>query len=55
MFTMKFKVVEIRKSGLKVVHYLNGKRSDVLKDIEMFKNASRSYEMIGRKGMVVFT
>lgn len=54
LFNMKFEVVEIRESGVRVTHYLSGKRNDVKKDIEMFKNISKEYEMIGKSGMIVW-
>ena len=54
MFNKKFKVVEIRESGVTVTHYLKGRRKDVKSDIEMFKNESNRYEMIGKDGMIVW-
>ena len=36
LFNKKFEVVEIRDNGVTITHFLNGKRSDVNKDIEMF-------------------
>lgn len=54
LFSMEFKVVEIRESGVRVTHYLKGKKNDVKKDIEMFKKASKSYEMMGKSGMIVW-
>lgn len=54
LFNKKFKVVEIRDDGVTVTHFLNGKRSDVNKDIEMFKRHTRRYEMVGKDGMVVW-
>lgn len=55
MFTKKFKVVEHRESGIVVTHFLEGKKADVLKDIEMFKKSAKSYTEFGKEGMVVFT
>lgn len=55
LFDKKFKVIEIREeSGVRITHYLSGKRKDVDKDIEMFKSTSKSYEMMGKEGMVVW-
>ncbi|WP_347256122.1 hypothetical protein [Anaerostipes sp. PC18] len=54
MFKMKFKIVEVTESGAVVTHYLQGKRSDVKKDIEMFKRNSKQYEMFGKNGMTVW-
>lgn len=54
LFKMKFKIVEIRKSGATITHYLNGKRNEVKKDIEAFKQISEKYEMIGKDGMIVW-
>ena len=54
LFEIKFEVVEIHKSGLKVTHYLKGKRKDVKEDIEMYKKNSKDYKMIGKNGMIVW-
>lgn len=54
MFNMKFKVIEIRESGVKVTHYLSGKKKDVKKDIEMFKKNGKDYTMFGKEGMIVW-
>lgn len=54
LFQIKFKIVEIRESGACVTHYLRGKRNDVKKDVEMFKNHCKKYEMVGKEGMIVW-
>ena len=54
MFNKKFKIVEIRKNGVTITHYLNGKKKEVNKDIEAFKGISSKYEMIGKEGMVIW-
>lgn len=54
LFETKFEVVEIRESGARITHYLKGKRSDVKKDVEIFKKQSKDYQMIGKKGMIVW-
>lgn len=54
LFKTKFEVVEIRQSGACITHYLNGKKNDVKKDVEHFKNKSKKYEMIGKNGMIVW-
>lgn len=54
MFTMEFEVVEIRKSGAVITHYLKGKKKDVKKDIETFKFNAVNYELVGKNGMVVW-
>ena len=54
MFKMKFKIVEIRESGVVITHYLKGKRQEVKKDIEAFKGISTKYEMFGKEGMIVW-
>jgi peptide subunit release factor 1 (eRF1) len=51
---MKFEVVEIRDNGVTITHYLKGKRSDVKKDIEMFKQNAKRYEKVGKNGMVMW-
>lgn len=54
LFEMKFEVVEIRENGVTITHYLKGKRQAVKKDVEMFKQNSKRYEMVGKNGMVVW-
>lgn len=54
LFEKRFQVVEIRENGAVITHYLKGKKRDVKKDIEMFKQKSTHYEMIGTTGMVVW-
>ena len=54
LFEMKFEVVEIRDSGARITHYLNGKKKNVKKDIEMFKKNSKDYMMVGKSGMIVW-
>ena len=54
MFNMKFEVVEIRDSGVRVTHYLSGKKKDVKKDIEAFKKVSKDYMYVGKEGMIVW-
>lgn len=53
-FEVDFKVVEIFANGCVATHYLKGNKNDVEKDIEMFKNKSKKYEMFGQEGMVVW-
>lgn len=54
LFEMTFKVVELKDGGTVVTHYLKGKRHDVEKDIEAFKQGAKRYEMFGKEGMVVW-
>ena len=54
LFETKFEVVEIFESGARVTHLLRGKRNDVKNDIQMFKRKSKDYEMIGKKGMIIW-
>lgn len=54
LFEKNFKVVEIREGGASITHYLKGRNRDVKKDIEVFKQHSKRYEMIGKTGMVVW-
>jgi hypothetical protein len=51
---MRFKIVEIRESGVTVTHYLRGKPSDVKRDIESYKQQADRYELFGNEGMVVW-
>lgn len=50
----KFEVVEIRKSGATITHYLNGRKKDVEKDIETFKKNSKAYQTVGKDGLIVW-
>lgn len=45
MFKMKFKIVEVTGGVVVGCHYLPGKRSDVKRDVEMFKRNSKRYEI----------
>lgn len=54
LFKTEFKVVEIRDGGVRITHYLKGKKTDVMKDVETFKNNCKDYEMVGKKGMIVW-
>ena len=54
LFEKKFQVVEIRENGVTITHYLKGKKRDLKKDIETFKQKSTRYEMIGTAGMIVW-
>lgn len=49
-----FEIVEIREGGARITHYLKGKRNEVKKDVEAFKNIAKDYQMIGKKGMIVW-
>ena len=54
MFNKNFKIVENRKNGVVITHYLNGKRTEVNKDIEAFKGIATKYEMMEKNGMVIW-
>lgn len=54
LFEKKFKVVEIRESGAVITHYLKGRKHDVNKDVEAFKQQAKRYEMVGKTGMIVW-
>lgn len=54
LFEKKFKVVEIRENGVVFTHYLKGYKNDVNKDIEVFKQKAKRYELVGKSGMVVW-
>lgn len=54
LFETKFQVVELRDSGAVITHYLKGRKRDVKKDIEAYKQKAKHYEMIGKTGMVVW-
>ena len=45
LFETKFEVLELRDNGVKITHWLKGKRKDVKKDIDMFKKNSKDYKM----------
>lgn len=54
LFKTKFEVVEIRENGVTIVHYLKGSKRDVEKDVAMYKNNAKKYEMVGKNGMIVW-
>lgn len=54
LFEKKFKIVEVRESGAVITHYCKGKKNDLKKDIESFKQKADRYEMIGKEGMIVW-
>lgn len=54
LFNKIFKIVEIRKSGATITHYLKGKKTEVNKDIEAFKGIASKYELVGKEGMVIW-
>lgn len=54
LFNIKFEVVQIHESGAVVTDYLKGKRKDIKKDIEILKKQSKSYQMVGKNGMIVW-
>lgn len=54
LFKVKFEVVEIRESGVRITHYLHGTKKAVKKDVEEFKKKSKDYTMIGKEGMIVW-
>jgi hypothetical protein len=54
LFETKFEVLELRDNGVKITHWLKGKRKDVKKDIDMFKKNSKDYKMVGKKYMIVW-
>jgi hypothetical protein len=54
LFEKKFKVVEIHESGAVITHYLKGRKHDLKKDIDAFKQVAKRYEMIEKTGMIVW-
>ena len=54
LFEMKFEVVEILESGVTITNYLKGKKKDVKKDIEAYKNQAKRYQFVGKNAMIVF-
>lgn len=54
MFNIRFEVIEVYESGVRVTHYLKGKRKDVKKDIELYKAKAKKYIMVGKNGMVMW-
>lgn len=54
LFEKKFEVIEIRKNGVRITHYFYGKKKQVNKDIEMMKNNSKDYQMVGKNAMIVW-
>lgn len=54
LFTKRFKVIEVYKSGLRVTSYLNGTKKAVENDIENIKKNAKSYEMVSKDAMIVW-
>ena len=54
LFEKKFDVIEIYESGVRVTNYLRGSRKAVNKDIEMYKQKSKEYQLIGKNAMIVW-
>lgn len=54
MLKTKFNVIEIRDNGVRITHYLSGKKKDVKKDVEAFKTQSKDYMVIDKKNMIVW-
>lgn len=55
LFEMTFKVVELKEgSSVVVTTYLRGSKRNVKKDIEMYKQNAKRYEMFGNEGMIVW-
>ena len=54
LFEKKFEVIEIYESGVRVTNYLRGSRKAVNKDIEMYKQKSKEYQLIGKNAMIVW-
>lgn len=54
MFNKMFKVIVVFDNGFSITKILYGKKKDVKNDIEMYKNKSERYEMMGKNGMVVW-
>lgn len=54
LLEIRFQVVELRENGAVITHYLKGRKRDVKKDIEMYKQKAKRYEMVGKTGMIVW-
>lgn len=54
MFTTKFEVIEIYKSGASITNYLKGSKKAVKKDVEMYKKEAKNYQMVGKNAMIVW-
>lgn len=54
MFTTKFEVIEIYKSGVSITNYLKGNKKAVKKDVEEYKKKAKNYQMVGKKAMIVW-
>ena len=50
----KFTILEIRESGVRITHYVNGSKEKIDSTIEEFKNRAKDYERVGSDGMVVW-
>lgn len=54
LFKKSFEIVEIYESGVKITHYLHGSKKEINKEIKMYRNKSKEYQMIGKNGMIVW-
>lgn len=54
LFKKEFVIVEIRKSGSKTTHHINGSKQIIEAAIERYKSRAIDYLMVGRNGMVVW-
>lgn len=51
---MRYEVVEICDNGLRVTHILQGSKHDVQKDIQMYKDNARDYQIVGKGAMIIW-
>ena len=54
LFKKRFVVVEIRESGSHLTHYLIGSRKEINESVKEFKINSKSFQPVGKNGMVVW-
>lgn len=54
LFEKKFEVIEIYESGVRVTNYLHGSKKAINKDIEIYKNNAKEYQMVGKNTMIVW-
>lgn len=54
LFEKKFEVIEIYESGVRVTNYLHGSKKAINKDIEIYKNNAKEYQMVGKNAMIVW-
>lgn len=54
MFKTRFELIEIRDNGVRITHYFVGKKKEVKKDVDAFKNLAKDYMVVNKNTMIVW-